>query len=273
MAVRRRDDAPQRLYKYEALNARTLQNIKGQILYFGSPLNFNDPYDCALTPNIRPPTDEEVEGVRVVYLQQKRLTESQRHEFQTQTTGELRAMLLRAALGAIKQSTDTFLATRGVTCFSEKNDDLLMWSHYGGRYRGICLEFNSESEPLGKVRQVQYVSSLPQLDVASILLGGEFDPVLELYCTKSESWRYEREWRAIHKVAGTQYIYPPKALTGVYFGPDIDNESLEIVCLILAGQNEAVRYYRGSRSNTEFRVLFKEFTYTPYLQAKKMGLR
>ena len=109
--------------------------------------------------------------------------------------------------------------------------------------------------------------------MARILLHNEFDPVFELFCTKSDSWCYEREWRAIHKEAGTQYVYPPEALTGVYFGPDIDNESLEIVCLILAGQNERVRFYRGSRSNTEFRVLFKPFTYTSYLQAERMGLR
>jgi hypothetical protein len=264
---------PQRIYKYEAPNWRTLQNIKRQVLFFGSPLNFNDPYDCALTPNIQPPKDEDVERLRADYLRRNGLNEGQKHEFETWSTEELRAMLLRSAQGVIKELIDTFLASRGVTCFSERNDDLLMWSHYGGRYRGVCLEFNTAIDPFDRVRQVRYVSSLPQLDVASILLRGKFDPVRELYCTKSDSWRYEREWRAFHEVAGTQYVYPPEALTGVYFGPDIDDESLEIVCLILAGQNEGVRFYRGSRSTTEFRVLFREFTYTSYLQAKKMGLR
>jgi hypothetical protein len=265
---------PPRLYKYESLTTRTLQNIKGQILYFGSPLGFNDPYDCALTPNIRAPTDEETEAVRALYLSQERLTEQHRHEFKTQTTQQLREMLLRAAHDAIKQSTEVFLKSRGVACFSEKNDELLMWSHYGGRYRGICLEFDTQVEPFSKIKPVTYSAALPQLDVAKILLKKGFDAVLEkLFCTKSASWSYEHEWRALHKVAGTQYIYPPEALTGVYFGPDIDNESLEIVCLVLAGQNENVRFYRGSRSTTEFRVLFEEFTYTTYLHAKKKGLR
>ena len=254
--------APSRLYKYEPLTVRTLQNMKGQILYFGSPLAFIDPYDCALTPNIKSPTDEETEAVRTAYLSRERLTEQQRHEFKTKTTQELREMLLHVVYDEIKRSTDAFLKSHGVTCFSEKNDDLLMWSHYGGRYRGVCLEFDTQVKPFGKVKPVRYMSALPQLDVASILLDKDFDPVLELYCTKSASWCYEREWRALHNVAGTQYIYPPEALTGVYFGPDIDNESLEIVCLVLAGQNEKVRFCKGSRSTTEFRVLFEEFTYT-----------
>jgi hypothetical protein len=264
---------PPRLYKYEPCNGRTLQNIKGQILYFGSPLNFNDPYDCALTPNFRAPTDDEVESTRAFYLSQGRLTDLQREEFEKKTTDDLRGLFLRAAREALEQQISEVLRNRGITCFSERNDDLLMWSHYTGRGRGVCLEFDTQIEPFSKTRPVRYVSALPQLDVADILMQGNLDPVLDLFCTKSSSWRYEREWRALHRIGGTQYIYPAAALTGVYFGPDIDGESLEIVCLILAGQNESVKLYRGSRSTTEFRVLFEEFTYTSYLRAKKMGLR
>ncbi|MGQ0687755.1 MAG: DUF2971 domain-containing protein [Limnobacter sp.] len=236
-------------------------------------MGFNDPYDCALVPNIQAPNDQETEVLRQRYLANDDLTTAQRQEFLTKSTQELREIFLRAAYGAIQQSTQEFLKCRGVTCFSEKNDDLLMWSHYGGRYKGVCLEFNTAIEPFEKVKPVRYLPDLPKVDVSSILLRNNFDSVAELYCTKSSSWSYEREWRALHSTAGTSYVYPSEALIGVYFGPDIDGQSLEIVCLILAGQNEGVRFYKGSRSSTEFRVLFSEFTYTSYLQAKKLGLR
>jgi hypothetical protein len=52
------------LYKYEAFSTQSLLNLKKQIIYFGSPLHFNDPYDCALTPNIVEPSDEEIVQVR-----------------------------------------------------------------------------------------------------------------------------------------------------------------------------------------------------------------
>ena len=65
----------------------------------------------------------------------------------------------------------------------------------------------------------------------------------------------------------------PDALKAVYFGPDISPEALEIVCLLLAGQNSTVRLFRGQRSTTEFKVDFASFTYTPYLEAKRLGLR
>ena len=266
-------NSPLRLYKYEPLNAQTLRNIKGQILYFGSPLNFNDPYDCALTPRFKPLSDEEVESLRAFYLAQERLSGSQREEFATSTTEELRGTFARAAASALRDNISRVLTTCGITCFSELNSDLLMWSHYGGRYKGICLEFDTRIEPFDRVRPVNYVSELPQLDVADMLMNGNLDQAIDLFCTKSASWAYEKEWRALHKVAGTKYVYPAEALTGIYFGPDIDGDSLEIVCLVLAGQNESVMLYRGERSTTEFRVLFHEFKYTSYLQAKKTGLR
>ena len=89
--------APSRIYKYESLTTRTLQNLKGQIIYFGSPLNFNDPYDCALTPNFKSATDAEVEEIRGAYLRDGRVARAMRAEFEAFSTQQLREMLLRVA--------------------------------------------------------------------------------------------------------------------------------------------------------------------------------
>jgi len=37
-----------------------------------------------------------------------------------------------------------FLKNSHVTCFSETNDNLLMWSHYASKHMGICMEFSLE---------------------------------------------------------------------------------------------------------------------------------
>ncbi len=261
-----------RLYKYASLTAHTLRNLKGQILYFGSPLGFSDPYDCALTPNIRPPTNVEVDAIRRRYLQADGTPPQARRELESLSPLDLREALVRAGRSAFEEIAREFLRTRGVTCFSEVNDDLLMWSHYGGRYRGICLEFSTAVAPFEKIRRMRYVASLPTLELAPLLVERDFEPALDLFCTKSTAWAYEKEWRAIHAVVGTEYVYPAEALTSVYFGPDIDDTSLDLVCLILRSQNEKVRFWRGTRSTTEFRVLFTEFAYTPFQEAKRKGL-
>lgn len=263
---------PPYLYKYESLDSQSLENLKGQVLYFGSPLQFNDPYDCALFPNIRLPSDEEVEQIRRAFLEDTNTPNKQRTELLVASTDTLRQTFLHAGRSALEHIVADFLQMKGVTCFSECNDDLLMWSHYGGRYKGFCLEFSTAFSPFDKIKKVVYRKDLPTIDIAPLLVSDNHDQVLELFHTKSDVWAYEAEWRGIHAEVGTSYVYPTECLTGVYFGPDISDESLEIICLILGGQNEKVKLWRGKRSATEFKVLFEQFTYTSHLDAKRRGL-
>jgi Protein of unknown function (DUF2971) len=263
---------PTFLYKYEALSTQSLLNLKSQIIYFGSPLNFNDPYDCALTPNIEIPADSEIETIRQHYLKQDQLPGKSRQELETLGAAMLGEGFRKATQDALDIAIQEFLTTKGVACFSERNDNLLMWSHYGGHYKGFCLQFATSSEAFQKISKVRYSPVLPRINVAEILLDPKFQLVQKLFCTKSEAWAYEEEWRAIHHVAGTKFGYPPDTLAGIYFGPDIDRQSLEIVCLILAGQNPHVKLWRGHRSTTEFRVLFENFTYSSHLDAVRSGL-
>jgi len=231
---------PPNLYKYEAFSAQSLLNLKSQVLYFGSPLNFNDTYDCALKVNIQHPSDKEVESIRQFYLKQPDLPPAAKSKFTSTSIEELRASFMRAGAAALQDAAD----------------NLLMWSHYGGKYKGFCLEFSTEFEPFEKIRQVNYQDDLPTIGLAQLLIEHNFDFIQALFCTKSEAWSYEHE-----------------CLTGVYFGPDIDQQSWEIVCLILGGQNEAVKFWRGSKITTEFKVQFEPFTYTSFLEAKRKGLR
>lgn len=176
-------------------------------------------------------------------------------------------MIHRSCESVIGEARERFVH-RGISCFSDVNDELLMWSHYAGRYKGFCLEFDTKHPPLQKMRKVKYLTKIPRIDPATLLLNDDFESVMDLFSTKSTSWSYEREWRVFHAEAGTAYHYPTECLTGIYFGPEISSEALEIVCLILQGQNPGVRFWKGRRSETEFKVEFDEFTYTSPLNAK-----
>ncbi len=88
---------------------------------------------------------------------------------------------------------------------------------------------------------------------------------------KPASWSYEKEWRVIHEKVGTVYHYEAEALTGIYFGPEISEEALEIICLILKGQNPGVKFWRSFRSKTDFKVEFEEVNYLSHLEAKDLG--
>jgi hypothetical protein len=114
------------------------------------------------------------------------------------------------------------------------------------------------------------------IDVAEIALGDDnklADWVYQIFCTKPINWSYENEWRVVHNTSGTEYGYPPEALTGVYFGPKTPTVYLEMAALILRGQNESVKLYRGSLDYLIFRMDFEQIDYIPHLTAKERGLR
>ena len=258
---------PKRLYKYEAFTERSLQNLKAQVIFFGSPKNFNDPYDCALTPVITPPSDAEIELFRANLLNNHNSSEKIT-VLRSAHPEDLRKMLMHISEDALTLAREDFVH-RGISCFSEVNDELLMWSHYGGKYKGFCLEFDTSHQPFEKMRKVNYSKKMPRIDVATLLMKDDFfEHVMDLFSTKSTSWAYEREWRVLHIEAGTPYHYPAECLTGIYFGPEISSEALQIICLVLQGQNPHVKFWKGLRSKTEFKVQFEEFAYTPYLKAR-----
>ena len=266
-------DRPAKIYKYEIFNIHSLLNLKAQSLYFSSPRDFNDPYDCAINASVAEPSDEQIEIVKQHYLNDPETSLTIKQQLESLQFDELKKELINGANLFINDARKNFLKTRGVTCFSERNDDLIMWAHYGGQYKGFCLAFDTAKEPFTKLRQVQYVKTVPQINMVDFTIHENHDKLFDdLFCTKSISWEYEKEWRAIHSDAGTLFGYEPDALREIYFGPDIERLALEIVCIIIQGQNPNVQFFEGKRSDKEFKVEFSNFTYTSHTEAKRKGL-
>lgn len=259
---------PPRLYKYQPFALQTLLNLKKQVVYFGSPKGFNDPYDCGTPPRIEPIADSDVLQLRDDYLEAERVSPELRAKFGALPIEELRQLLHKAGRIGIAAIIDKFNSAHGITCFAERKDDLLMWSHYGGSYKGFCLEFDTSSPLFAKAQKVRYLRDPVTVSLGNILLNREIHVFHDLFCTKSVSWRYEEEWRAMHVNVGTEFVYPSDALTGIYFGPEMLEEAIEICCLVLRGQNRNVKLWRGQRSTDEFKVNFSEFTYSTHLESK-----
>lgn len=258
---------PDVIFKYEPCSLQSLRNLKNQVIYFGAPSNFNDPYDCALDPRIKVPEDEDIARLREALLNTEDAPQEIKEELQKINDGDLRTMVLGRSQEILQKHGEQFLNQRGVACFSEINDDLLMWSHYADRYRGFCLGFNTNYDPFKKLERVEYSESMPEIDAVTSMIENEYSQMLKLFLTKSKSWSYEREWRCMHDRAGTEFVYKPEALEAVYFGPAMDLECLEIICLILQGQNRGVRFWKGERDRNDFRLRFTEFSYTRLIDA------
>jgi hypothetical protein len=150
---------------------------------------------------------------------------------------------------------------KGIACFSEKEDDILMWAHYSDGHRGFCLEYDTNYEPFQKVHQVVYSASFPTINPADVLLGRLLNIPITHLTTKSEHWSYEKEWRVISDEGDKEFGISVSALTGIYFGCAMPCVHKEVIAMILAGS--PTKLYEMKRSETEFRVVFELCTYTP----------
>lgn len=228
---------------------QALRNLKSQSIYFGSPRNFNDPYDSAAREVIYIPNVAH----HLLAADQLHLTPPS-HPPIAKLDGVRRAK-------EHQDARNTFLDKNGVACFTACNDNLLMWSHYGGQHCGFCLEFRTECEPFNDLRKVVYSKKMPEIDLAQPVMTDAHESIMNMLCTKSKCWEYEQEWRATHADAGTVVRYERNALKAIYFGSNINAQDRDLLCMILSAQNPDVAFYRGACSTTEFRVDFRKYDY------------
>lgn len=262
---------PSSLFRYYPANLQTLENIKRQCFYFGSVSDFNDPFECHILPPAAEDNEESLNALRAHYVQGLEFPEPVRRQLHEMDAAAFRDMIKNLAIDSVIKAKEDFVGKRGVTCFSERNENLLMWSHYASGGAGLCLAFDTSSEVFSKAIKVIYREVPPAIDALDVMLDvvkhRRASWIEGMYCTKPVDWRYEQEWRVIHAKRSTVYCYPKECLKAVFFGPRCAQHFIETVCLILQGQNRAVSFWRGSMSHTKYAVEFEKVTYTPSAEA------
>lgn len=136
----------------------------------------------------------------------------------------------------------------------------MLWAHYGGKHKGLCLEFDTSSPLLAKLHKVRYTEEILELNVIDELLG-DGSIIMQMLLTKASCWSYEREWRAIHMEADREYGYGREALTGVYFGSQLTDSEKDLIAHLLHGS--PTRLYEVRRSETSLRLDVHALEYTP----------
>jgi Protein of unknown function (DUF2971) len=163
------DLPPPRLYKYRALGGDNFERLESifinNYLWSGSPLEFNDPFDCF------PAIDTTGSAQEILAWTRRNVDRNFKGVSRQQRRANARNLANSigkdGGLGgggsndggheAWKQT----LAKMGVVSLTAKPDDLLMWGHYADSHRGVCLEFDSSLLPFNLARRVQYVEERP----------------------------------------------------------------------------------------------------------------
>jgi hypothetical protein len=121
------------LYKYSRIESFE-SIVSNSSIAFKNPTLFNDPYDCY--PGL----------INFEFVP---------HNFRQYLIEKYKPFLTPEIIKRVENSSDkevassfrdlafpTELSNTAITCFSEKFDNLLMWSHYSNAHKGLCIGFD-----------------------------------------------------------------------------------------------------------------------------------
>lgn len=207
---------PKYLYKFFSINEFFVDSIKNSYIWFSKPLDFNDPFDG----NISLQWDGTLEQYEK-YLEgaaQGRLTPDKIKEYAKKMYENPK--IAKDFLDRIVSETVNLV---GVACFSEINNNILMWSHYTNSHKGVCIKYDlgkmvSDHHFLVKVKYAadyplhNYMSQGNHSGLSNVVIG-----------TKSNDWSYEREFRLLSITLGKNVI-PKDSVAEVILGCRCDEE-------------------------------------------------
>ncbi len=195
--------APETLYKFYSDNQQNLDAVFNNKMWYSSPSEFNDVFDCEITVDKKSILDSALKmapkgmTIRPGSPMWKKANESvikSIREFRTIVDG-------------VRNQT-------GVACFSESSDSLLMWSHYAHNHKGMCVEYNllDINKAIGftaiPVIYSENRVSIKELDLDNIDRDSLI-LIIRALSSKSIEWSYEKEWRIIrdNKACGELWNY------------------------------------------------------------------
>ncbi|WP_047983547.1 DUF2971 domain-containing protein [Ornithinibacillus californiensis] len=289
---------PTQLYKYRSVSNYSLENLVKDEIWFSPANSLNDPYDCALTisqndfieKRIKLATIRNIPDIiknhNLEEIPNDKLTELEKGDFvdvmkfvislDKQLEGKNNEISKYAE--AIKKTIDEFndehLArilerSQGgtfISCFSEVNNSILMWSHYANSHTGFCVEYNFKKEGIDPIltRSLQpVVYSKEMFDLSNYLQEASmnkknFNNLIITYAAiiKSLEWSYEKEWRIVFPIGSgagfNRNFFQPGA---IYLGTKMIERYKKIIIEI--AEKKDIPVYQMEMKNNQFKLIAK----------------
>lgn len=162
-----------------------------------------------------------------------------------------------------------------ISCFSKRYDSILMWSHYGDKHKGICVEFDRPDKDFLDVKYSKKRCKFDLEDTTRRVLGymlsneeadvndkGLIRCISQPFVVKSLDWQYEEEVRCILSTSSegvtkleelSLYTMPTK-ITKIYVGCKVDKASKEYKKLITIAQEKSIAIIQLKTSDETFNV-------------------
>jgi hypothetical protein len=221
------------IYKFVPFSINTLKLlIKGQF-WLGEPKNLNDPFEGEFTIH----SDSHLPAIEAL------------EEFYTKDL-DYPADEAKAILEKVKEDPSEFYyhislmmklrnQYHGISCFSKRINNILMWSHYADSHKGICLIFDKvelmqelqKKYPGIELIDITYNEILPTVTIKSDGNTIHINTSSNLLLSKHACWGYEMELRLFHKFEEGKedrlISFPKSSLKGVIVGEKVRKHALD----------------------------------------------
>ncbi len=232
------------LYKYTAIKPYSKSNLENNQLYLQSPKMFNDPYEFIFKFDI---ADEVfLDFIKLIYgdmyteFKEKNISKEQ----------------------VLDYTRDHYFSESwsllGATCLTENANDDIMWAHYGGNHKGICIEFDKSKAPFNLFKKVEYTSKISTIQIDD--LASMDMKIIEAFKAnlfrKHNIWSYENEWRYVSEV-NSFVEYEPQSILSITFGFFCDdNLKAEI---LESTSHLSLKYFEVVRSKDSYEIEKRPF--------------
>lgn len=285
-------------FKYYTPEAAILTLENGSRKW-SSPILFNDPFDNQFDLDFPDPTEELTNRNLEQFLAVLRSPEPVRpNQFGPQTAiieylrqihqnnpdirytedkiAELRAATLEGMHNVKTKAPQAnyevrrIMSNASIFCLSERNDSILMWSHYAANHAGVVLKFLALEEvdsPILVAEPVRYSREMPRLNYDILMDSergiGEIRRTLTL--SKSEDWAYEKEWRVcatLRNKTRTYEIIPfaPEEIDEVYLGCKVTDDIKSRILEIVRSKYPRAAIFQAEKHSTKYELVFRELT-------------
>ena len=170
-----------------------------------------------------------------------------------------------------------------ISCFSTRNDSLLMWSHYADSHFGVCFEYDKPE--INEFYDVDYSDKRPSIKlfkaVARVIANAitenkeikeihleDIEEIAAPFKTKSLDWAYEKEVRGIFSIKhrkkygiekkDDRYLFPIGEPTAIYLGCRCNEEAKGYTDFMKVVAEHKTKIVRMKPSEATFDILVDE---------------
>jgi len=259
--------SPEYFYRFTTIE-RAVEIVTECKIFFPSPSDFNDPFDCKFRPTVTASRLKRERHNRELVRERNPTMPKHLIKKLAKQTGSRASFEegARRLMARISRSV-------GMLCVTERNDSVLMWSHYANKHQGVCLQFrgleNLSTPPLW----VNYSDDYPTVDLLDYepFIGREDatarakqkEMIERMYLTKAMDWSYEHEWRVIDWAAarrGSRGFHPlaPDVLAGVILGCRVTDHDKQKIMDCISRSKARPKLYQANQSQVSFTLDISE---------------